>query len=114
MLAAILSLAAVLAIHEAGHVAFARALGVPVRGFKLHWRGLAALIGRDDLILTRRVRALIAAGGPAASLLLMRAAADAGLAPLAVASLVLAVLNLIPAGPSDGRKIWREIRRRVS
>lgn len=97
-------------IHEAGHVTAARLCGVRLTGFALGARGLGVRLGRDDVLLAPRTRVLIALGGPAASTLLMVAAARAGLPRLALGALIITLLNLIPFKFSDGQAVWREIR----
>lgn len=103
------SLLLALVAHEAGHVAVARLLGVRLTGVAFGRRGFGVRLGRPEIILSRRARALIAAGGPVASLLVMLTG-PAALPLLVLGSLALLLVNLIPSGHSDGGKIWREVR----
>jgi hypothetical protein len=92
-------------VHELGHYAVARALGLPARPTLTRY-GPATLIGRDDLILTRWQVRLTSAGGPAAN----AAAAYAVCVPLhlgalALLNLLFAAVNLLPIPRSDGTRI---------
>jgi Zn-dependent protease len=99
-------------LHELGHAATARRLGVRVADIELHFFGGAAQI--VDLPRTPRDEMLIAAAGPAVSFAL--AGVGYGLATLTGASawalfalinVVLGAFNLLPAFPSDGGRILR-------
>lgn len=97
-------------IHEAGHVTAARCLGIRLTGFAKGW-GLGVHLGSDDIQLTRRQRAIVAAWGPGGSMVLALTAARNGMPIIATFSALLAVVSLIPIGPSDGRNVLREMRR---
>lgn len=103
-------LLAVVVVHELGHVTVATMLGIswmPV----LTRRGPGIQIGRDDLRLSRVQRGLTAAAGPAASLLLAACLWTSGQRLPAVASLEIAVANLLPFPHSDGRTVYVALHR---
>ena len=55
-----------LLIHESGHLWVALACGQPAKGLVYHWWGIGVRIGRSPIPW---VNAMIAAGGPMASLI---------------------------------------------
>lgn len=105
-----LALAAVIAaaVHEAGHLAAARAMGIPVRAMRFHMLGAGLVPG--GRLLTYGEEFLLCIAGPLASLLF--AAVPAPLwqrsrfaAALSCASLILGVLNLLPIRAFDGGRM---------
>jgi Zn-dependent protease len=101
-------------LHELGHAVVARQLGVHVTGIELGFLGGAAKMA--NLPRTPRHELLIAAAGPAVSLMLggafLGVAAALGSHFLAVVgwiNLVIAGFNLIPALPMDGGRILRAL-----
>jgi Zn-dependent protease len=107
----LLSFASVL-VHELGHALVARRLGVEVSGIEMSFFGGAAKM--TQLPRSAKDEILIAAAGPAVSLVL--GGAGLGLAALFHApflamlgwiNLVIAGFNLIPALPMDGGRILR-------
>jgi Zn-dependent protease/CBS domain-containing protein len=124
ILGALLLVASILA-HELSHAWVARAHGVPVHSVTLFiFGGLASLAGD---VLQPRVEFLIAAAGPAMSLLLAALCYLAGFAVqpvsdgaaallgyLALINLVLALFNLLPGTPLDGGRLLHAAAWRVS
>lgn len=98
------------AAHETGHYAAARALGFPAY-LVIGWHGPGIKWGSDARISTGRERATVALAGPAASLLLVLAAAWPQ-PLLAAVSLELLFWNMIPFGPSDGKHALTALRAR--
>ena len=107
-----------LAIHEAGHVAAARRLGLPLASITLYPFGGVTRTARPPA--PGREEALFAAAGPAANLLLAGALAFSGrlLSPgllrngvlvAAAGNLAIAAANLLPALPLDGGRIARSL-----
>jgi Zn-dependent protease len=105
-------------LHELGHALVARRLGVRVTGIELGFLGGAAKMA--NLPRTPRHELMIAAAGPAVSLMLGGALVGLGFAlgrtPLAwyvlgggLINLVIAAFNLIPALPMDGGRILRAL-----
>jgi Zn-dependent protease len=101
-------------LHELGHALVARQLGVHVTGIELGFLGGAAKMA--NLPRTPRHELLIAAAGPAVSLMLAGAGLGLGLAlgspfvaTLGWINLVIAGFNLIPALPMDGGRILRAL-----
>ena len=100
-------------VHELGHLVAARSVGIGVRAIRLDAIGGAAELERPPG--TGRSEMLVAAGGPAANLLLggasfALAGALGGEAAtvalwLALVNLVLGVFNLLPGLPFDGGHI---------
>ena len=101
-------------LHELGHAVVARRLGVQVSGIELNFFGGAAKM----IALPKRANdeIMIAAAGPAVSLVL--AGIGFGLGALAAApvltligwiNLIIAGFNLIPALPMDGGRILRAL-----
>ena len=89
------------AVHEAGHLAALRWLGIPVRGLEL--RATGAVIRAELRGAAREGWAL--AAGPAVNLLLA-AALPVPLWPrLRLCSLALGLWNLLPFPPLDGGRI---------
>ena len=119
VIAAALLIASLVA-HELGHALLARRRGVPVDGIRLWLFGGIAQMNGDQM--TGRTEMLVAAVGPAVTLLLAGAfigfswlLVQAGAPPLvivvtewlAAVNLALLVFNLIPAFPLDGGRILR-------
>jgi Zn-dependent protease len=101
-------------LHELGHALVARQVGVHVAGIELGFLGGAAKM--TNLPRTPRHELLIAAAGPAVSLMLGGAfiglAIALGsplLATVGYINLVIAGFNLIPALPMDGGRILRAL-----
>ena len=99
-------------LHELGHAVVARKLGVRVAGIELSFFGGAAKMVQLPRTATHEL--LIAAAGPAVSLIL--GAIGLGLGAVTHASLftwlgwtnlIIAAFNLIPALPRDGGRILR-------
>lgn len=110
-------------IHELGHSLVARRLGLPVRRITLH-----AFVGLSEIEQepqTPAREALVAAAGPAMSLILTGAAAAAlpllerGTIPrvlavgLMLSNGIITVLNLLPGLPLDGGRVLRAVVWRV-
>jgi stage IV sporulation protein FB len=114
---AVLAAAAVL-IHELAHVAVARSLGYAVTAVHLTpYGGRADIVGLEAG--ERAPEALVALAGPAVSLLVglaadVVAASVPGVHPLLTffveANAGLGFLNLLPAAPLDGGRLWRSLR----
>ncbi|MDD4657536.1 MAG: site-2 protease family protein [Eubacteriales bacterium] len=108
-----ISLLLALIVHEAGHIAAAKALGCKVE--KLSIQPLGGYLYLDQLLEVQPgVESRIALAGPAANLL--TAAAAMALAPYSPqgyvsafirASLTLMAFNLLPALPLDGGRVLR-------
>jgi stage IV sporulation protein FB len=101
-------------VHELGHAVVARRLGVHVTGIELGFLGGAAKMA--NLPRTPRHELLIAAAGPAVSLMLAgvflglgRAFGSEPVAGIGWINLVIAGFNLIPALPMDGGRILRAL-----
>jgi Zn-dependent protease len=101
-------------LHELGHALVARQLGVHVAGIELGFLGGAAKMA--NLPRTPRHELMIAAAGPAVSLMLggaflgiAAALASPFLAMIGWINLVIAGFNLIPALPMDGGRILRAL-----
>ena len=101
-------------LHELGHAIVARELGVHIVGIELGFLGGAAKMA--NLPRTPRHELMIAAAGPAVSLMLGGAfiglASTLGsrfLAELGWMNLLIAGFNLIPALPMDGGRILRAL-----
>ncbi len=102
-----------LCLHELGHIAAARALGVELREIRLTPLGGSARMENPYSLPAARL-ALVAAAGPLASLMVMLAAAafaqwgwlDAAQAgQLWKPSLTMLLFNLLPALPLDGGRM---------
>lgn len=101
-------------VHELGHAVVARALGVHVVGIELGFLGGAAKM--VDMPRTANHEVLIAAAGPAVSLVLGGLGLGLGLlvgspflAMIGWINFVIAGFNLIPALPMDGGRILRAL-----
>ena len=101
-------------LHELGHAVVARQLGVRVSGIELSFFGGAAKMVQLPRTATHEL--LIAAAGPAVSLIL--GAIGLGLGAVTHAwlftwlgwtNLIIAAFNLIPALPMDGGRILRAV-----
>ena len=117
------SLAALLGVsvllHELGHCLAARRLGLPVRRVRLFLLGGISELTRRPA--RPRDEGLVAAAGPAVSLLLAAAAGAVWLllepgtalwlvvVELAVANAAVAVFNLLPGLPLDGGRLLRAL-----
>jgi Zn-dependent protease len=107
-------------LHELGHALVARKLGVRVSGIELGFFGGAAKM--VDMPRTSNHEILIAAAGPAVSLVLAGLGLGLGaithvplVAWLGWTNLIIALFNLIPALPMDGGRILRAVlSRRMS
>lgn len=100
LLAAVALLVACVLVHEEGHYLAARCLRYPAK-FKL--RGVKW--GSDDVLSPPSHRMIVAAAGPLASFLFFFEALELGWSNLAVATLLMAVVNIIPFKYGDGRNI---------
>jgi len=109
---------AFLLAHELAHTVVARHYGVGVRSVTLWLLGGVSDLANEPP--TARVDALIAAAGPAASLLLGTVSwtiaawlspglLAASLAWLGAVSVLLAVFNLLPGAPLDGGRLLRAL-----
>ncbi len=99
-------------LHELGHATVARKLGVHVAGIELGFLGGAAKMA--NLPRNANQELMIAAAGPAVSLMLGGAGLGLGallhvplLSLVGWINLVIAGFNLIPALPMDGGRILR-------
>ena len=98
-------------VHELGHSVTARAFGMPILGITLYpFGGMARMAGQPR----PRHEMLIAAAGPATSLVIGSFSAVAWmvtgslvLGVLASINLLLGVFNLLPALPMDGGRMLR-------
>lgn len=106
VLALFAALALALVVHEAGHAFAAIALRLPWCPV-LTWRGPGISIGSESLRLTRVQVVVTAAAGPLASLALATLAFRFGQPFLALVSLDLCVVNLLPMPHSDGTRMLR-------
>ncbi len=116
VIAGVLSVVSLYA-HELAHALVARAYGIPVRTISLFLLGGMAHITRESP--TPRAEFLIAASGPASSLLIggvcaLLAALLTQVAPafalfsmLAGVNISLGIFNLVPAFPLDGGRVLR-------
>ena len=98
-----------IALHELGHLVMARWVGVGIRGLKIDLLG--ARLEMDGLIPYGREIA-VALGGPMANLFsaavvypIWRGNGGGGLGLFVVASVLLAVVNLLPIGTLDGGRV---------
>ncbi len=93
---------AAVAVHELGHLLVLLALGTPV--YALELRAGGAILRTAPLSYGREL--LAAAGGPAASALLLAAAPRID-GRLVLVDLLLLLWNLLPVFPLDGGRILR-------
>lgn len=105
-----LALAALIAaaVHEAGHLAAAKALAVPVRSLHFHLLGAGLVPG--GRLLTYGEEFLLCVAGPLASLFFAALPAPFwSSSPFAVSlsctSLILGILNLLPIRAFDGGRM---------
>jgi Zn-dependent protease len=101
-------------LHELGHALVARQLGVQVSGIELSFFGGAAKM--VQMPRTAKHELLIAAAGPAVSLVLGGLGLGLGIAThstllswIGWTNFVLAGFNMIPALPMDGGRILRAL-----
>ena len=115
---ALIWLVMALTIHETGHYVAARWRGFPAR-IVFRWAGPGVLWGNDGRVSTGRERAAVSLAGPAASVALAAATwvpanteTINGLIWIGATliSLLVAVLNLVPFGPSDGKHALNALR----
>ncbi len=103
-----LIVAAAALLHELGHIATARCVGVGIRGMKLDLFGARLELGG---LLSYGQECLIAAGGPLVNFLSVAvlyplSSGGNGMMELFLgASLVLGCVNLLPVGTLDGGRI---------
>lgn len=92
-----------MALHEGGHLAAMRALGVVPRRVTVSAMGLRIVLP-EGRALSRGQEALVSAAGPGVNLFCFLACWAAGRpgTPFALSSLVLGVLHLLPIAPLDG------------
>lgn len=115
LLCAVLSLL----VHEAAHLIAARNLGIPVSGITVYPFGMVMRL--DELSHTARAEWIAAAAGPLGSLTFAAFLRLAGtlltdavwLNTLIDANLAIAIVNLLPAFPLDGGRVFRAILRRT-
>ena len=95
------------AIHEAGHIIAARAVGIRLTGLRLGIFGAALSV--DDTLFSYKKEAILVAGGPAFNflsvLLLKPLPIAAELNIFFSSSLALGFLNLLPVYGFDGGRI---------
>lgn len=117
---ALLLAAVSLAVHEAAHAIAARNLGIPVARLTVYPFG--AVMRLDTLFLSGQGERIVSAAGPIASLtfaaLLMLSKAflpdGVQIERLIGTNLVIAILNLLPAYPLDGGRIFRSFLQRTA
>ena len=114
-LVAVVAFFASILAHELGHAFVARRHGVGTESIQLWALGGMARLDRESP--TPRAEGLIAAAGPAVSLVIGAASVGAALAfesPviawLAGINLLLAVFNMLPGAPLDGGRVLRAWR----
>ena len=95
---------AALLFHELGHLLVMKLCGVPV--LRISFRISGAVI--DSGFCSYRQEAICAAAGPASSFLLTLVFCR-GVSTLAVVSLLLGCVNLLPIYPLDGGRILRAL-----
>jgi Zn-dependent protease len=100
-----------LALHEIGHVAAAKALGVRVKRFGVSWKG--PYIIRESGSVDQNM--LIALTGPATNLMIS-ACLWPSMPQFAFVNLWFGLFNLLPVKSSDGARVlkcyreWKELR----
>lgn len=111
LLAAVLSLA----IHEAAHLIAAKNLGLSAARVTLYPFG--AVMRLDALLSDTRGEWIVAAAGPLGSLtfaaFLKLLPSSAWIGRMTETNLAIALLNLLPAFPLDGGRIFRALLSRV-
>lgn len=115
----LLSAVVSLAVHEAAHLIAARNLGLSAARVTLYPFG--AVMRLDALLSDRRGEWIVAAAGPLGSLTFAALLklfepllpTDAWIGRMADTNLVIAALNLLPAYPLDGGRIFRALLSRV-
>ncbi len=115
LLAAILSLA----VHEAAHLIAAKNLGLSAARVTLYPFG--AVMRLDALLSDGRGEWIVAAAGPLGSLafaailqlIALLLISDAWIGRMTGTNLAIALLNLLPAFPLDGGRIFRALLSRV-
>lgn len=115
LLAAVLSLA----VHEAAHLIAARNLGMPAARVTLYPFG--AVMRLDALLSDKRGEWIVAAAGPLGSLTfaaLLKLSepilpSSAWIGRMTETNLAITLLNLLPAFPLDGGRIFRALLSRV-
>jgi len=115
----------IIVFHEMGHAMLAKKVGLPVTGIYIKWYGGYCRFARPPN--THRDAALIAFGGPGVQFLLAIPALLLvflfQLNPLTMIgsfvliltkwNIIMALLNLIPIGPLDGKVIWNYLKNKT-
>lgn len=105
----ILSMICAVALHESGHLLYARLRRIPILSFELSMLGAQIKIDPSRLSYTDEL--LLAAAGPLAGLLGSAVCpslfSGADLLPFSVISLCLSLFNLIPIETLDGGRILK-------
>jgi Zn-dependent protease len=94
-------------VHEVGHALIARRYGIKVKAIGMSMMG-GYTVREESREL--RVEVLTTLAGPLVNFALAIGFAlnsDPGSSWLAFANFLLATSNLVPIGPSDGRRLWR-------